>query len=181
LRIQSNILDGIGLSANGAIPQAGDSEPIIPGTILPATSIPALLQKDAGPPQGTTNVAASSTSFMQGASFTRAAAAAAESTRLAQLLGGGCWEFDISVFWRIAAGTNAYFLTFQYGPVTGSRVTIPIFSLTGAAIETQGNFTYHGKFTMPRDHEIRFILDWTNTGGATPILFSGFWCFQRLF
>jgi len=178
--IQTGKLSGLGLVADRAAPSAGDNDVQAPALMLDALAIPLPYQQRDSPAAGTSTIAKATTSIHSGFAVVRAAAAASQTTRIFYL-GQGLWRINMNYWVLIPSATvTVCSLSALFGDPNSGLSTIPIFAF-GAWNPNIWPLpgVYETWLTIPRNNELRVELTLDNTGGTSPMAFSGYWDCSR--
>ena len=167
MRISSTLLAGVSRLCRLAQPEAGDTEILIPSSLVPVAEMPEVWQSMVQGTLGSLATAVQPDSGFISYNRSRAAAAALEVTRIGAL-GPGLWE----LFWHIAAfagaATNAISISCNMGTPSGSGGnSFQVLNILPIGTLRNEHFYFFNRITVPANHSFLIEVSIDNAAGAT--------------
>lgn len=162
--VNTSLLSGLARSVALVSPQSGDSDVVVPSTLLPVKEIPEVWQDSPQPVFGTNTIAEAITSGFAGTQGTLAPAAGLSQTRFCSLA-GGVWRVKIYFNCLLPAVVTTFIIRASF---IGTATAVDFLRAynTGAIRELIGQFEY--EVTSPgRGQNHIVMVQMNNTGGAT--------------
>lgn len=180
MRMQTPKLAGLG-RLPFVIAEPTDSEVLVPSVMVDAAAIPfALTQKDSAAP-GSLTIGDTISSTISAFNISRAAAAAAQTTRLF-VLKEGLWQIEFDWMWQLPSGviTRAELID-VFGSTTLGLTTNTIFTCVGL---TSPGVTWIQQrlsrwMLIPAGQVWRLDAVYDNTGGTSQMQFQAHWVFNK--